>query len=93
MLKGNTELLHHADFPNPRLLYGTRCSTRLPVFKEGCQVYFLISVIKAVVGMMILSIGAGQLKTASQNVIEIFTMRLGLTGGKYGYVDRGLRLY
>ena len=40
----------------------------------------LISVIKAVVGMMILSIGAGQLKTASQNVIEIFTMRLGLTG-------------
>lgn len=40
----------------------------------------LISVIKAVVGMLILSIGAGQLKTASQNVIEIFTMRLGLTG-------------
>ncbi|HHU60367.1 MAG: PTS ascorbate transporter subunit IIC [Bacillota bacterium] len=40
----------------------------------------LVSVIKAIVGMLILGIGAGQLKIASETIIQIFTMRLGLTG-------------
>jgi PTS system ascorbate-specific IIC component len=55
----------------------------------------VISVIKAVVGMMILSIGAGQLKTASQSIIEIFTQKIGLTGvstdmwtAVYAYIDQ-----
>lgn len=54
----------------------------------------LISVIKTIVGMMILSIGSGQLKTASQNVIEIFTARMGIQGvstdmwtAVYAYID------
>ncbi len=54
----------------------------------------LISVIKTIVGMMILSIGSGQLKNASQSVIEIFTARMGIQGvstdmwtAVYAYID------
>ncbi len=54
----------------------------------------LVSVIKTIVGMMILSIGAGQLKNASQAVIEIFTARMGIQGvstdmwtAVYAYID------
>jgi PTS system ascorbate-specific IIC component len=53
-----------------------------------------VSVIKAIVGMMILSIGAGQLKNASQVIIELFTTRLGIQGvstdmwtAVYAYID------
>lgn len=53
-----------------------------------------VSVIKAIVGMMILSIGAGQLKNASQVIIELFTTRLGIQGvstdmwtAVYTYID------
>ena len=54
----------------------------------------LVSVIKTVVGMMILSIGSGQLKTASENIIQLFTTRLGIQGvstdmwtAVYAYID------
>lgn len=54
----------------------------------------VISVIKGVVGMMILGIGAGQLKNASQSIIEIFTTTIGVTGvstdmwtAVYAYID------
>jgi ascorbate PTS system EIIC component len=40
----------------------------------------LVSVIKTVVGMMILSIGAGQLKVASEVIIKIFTESVGIRG-------------
>lgn len=55
----------------------------------------LISVIKAIVGMMILGIGAGQLKNASQSIIEIFTTKIGIGGvstdmwtAVYAYIDK-----
>ena len=40
----------------------------------------LVSVIKTIVGMMILNIGAGQLKVASESIINIFTARVGIQG-------------
>lgn len=46
--------------------------------KEGKVV--VSSVIKAVVGMMILNIGSGQLKTSSQAIIELVTAKSGIQG-------------
>ncbi len=54
----------------------------------------LVSTIKAIVGMMILSVGSGQLKNASQAIIELFTARMGIQGvstdmwtAVYAYID------
>lgn len=54
----------------------------------------VVSVIKAIVGMMILNIGSGQLKTASEAIIGVFTARLGIQGvgtdmwtAVYAYID------
>ena len=54
----------------------------------------LVSVIKAVVGMMILNVGSGQLKAASEAVIKIFTKALSIQGvstdmwtAVYAYID------
>lgn len=54
----------------------------------------LVSVIKAIVGMMILNIGSGQLKAASEAIIGVFTARLGIQGvstdmwtAVYAYID------
>jgi PTS system ascorbate-specific IIC component len=64
------------------------------VFQKKDAKSTLVSVIKTIVGMMILGIGSGQLKTASQNVIEIFTARMGIQGvstdmwtAVYAYID------
>ncbi len=46
--------------------------------KEGKVV--VSSVIKAVVGMMILNVGSGQLKNSSQAIIELFTAKMGIQG-------------
>ncbi len=40
----------------------------------------LVSVIKTIVGMMILGIGSGQLKAASESIIKIFTLAVGIKG-------------
>ncbi len=40
----------------------------------------LVSVIKTIVGMMILSVGSGQLKVASEAIIKIFTESVGIRG-------------
>jgi len=50
------------------------------IFQKKDAKSTLISVIKTIVGMMILSIGSGQLKVASENIIEIFTARMGIQG-------------
>lgn len=64
------------------------------VFQKKDAKSTLVSVIKTIVGMMILGIGAGQLKNASQAVIEIFTARMGIQGvstdmwtAVYAYID------
>lgn len=64
------------------------------IFQKKDAKSTIVSVIKAVVGMMILNIGAGQLKNASQVVIELFTARLGIQGvstdmwtAVYAYID------
>lgn len=61
--------------------------------KKGAKAT-LVSVIKAIVGMMILNVGAGQLKAASESIIQIFTARVGIQGvstdmwtAVYAYVD------
>jgi len=64
------------------------------IFQKKDAKSTIVSVIKAIVGMMILNIGAGQLKNASQVVIELFTARLGIQGvstdmwtAVYAYID------
>lgn len=64
------------------------------LFQKKSFKSILVSVIKTIVGMMILSIGAGQLKNASQAIIELFTMRMGIQGvstdmwtAVYAYID------
>lgn len=54
----------------------------------------VVSVIKTIVGMMILNVGSGQLRDASQAIIELFTTRMGIQGvstdiwtAVYAYVD------
>ncbi|MDD4642253.1 MAG: PTS ascorbate transporter subunit IIC [Erysipelotrichaceae bacterium] len=64
------------------------------VFQKKDLKSTVVAVIKTIVGMMILGIGAGQLKNASQAVIEIFTARMGIQGvstdmwtAVYAYID------
>ncbi len=64
------------------------------IFQKKDAKSTLVSVIKTIVGMMILGVGAGQLKTASENIIQIFTQRMGIQGvstdmwtAVYAYID------
>lgn len=64
------------------------------IFQKKDAKSTVVSVIKTIVGMMILSVGSGQLKNASQAVIELFTVRMGIQGvstdmwtAVYAYID------
>lgn len=64
------------------------------IFQKKDAKSTVVSVIKGVIGMMILSVGASQLVVASRSVIEIFTLRMGLEGistdmwtAVYAYID------
>ncbi|MCI6846477.1 MAG: hypothetical protein MR863_05090 [Solobacterium sp.] len=54
----------------------------------------VVSVIKTIVGMMILNVGSGQLKSASEVMINMFTQKMGIQGvstdmwtAVYAYID------
>lgn len=93
MIKVILDFFVNQIFQNPAFFMGLVVLIGCIVLRKDAK-STLISVIKAIVGMMILSIGAGQLKNASQNIIEIFTMKLGLAGvstdmwtAVYAYID------
>lgn len=93
ILKGILDFFTGQIFQTPAYFMGLIVLLGCLLLRKGAK-NTLVSVIKTIVGMMILGVGSGQLKTASENIIQLFTTRLGIQGvstdmwtAVYAYID------